>query len=99
MSAYIVFNYTVTDPEGYASYPRAAGPSLAEHGAEVLVADYNADALEGGPGEVTVVLKFASREAARAWYESPDYQAAKPLRTGNATGLAVMCDEFVMPSG
>jgi uncharacterized protein (DUF1330 family) len=99
MSAYVVFNYTVTDPEGYAAYPRAAGPTMGAFGAEVLVADYSSETLEGGPGEVTVVLRFESREAARAWYDSADYQAAKPLRTGNTAGLAVICDGFVMPGG
>jgi uncharacterized protein (DUF1330 family) len=94
----MVFNYTVTDPDGYAPYGRAARSSLAAHRAEVLVADYSSQAIEGAPSQVTVVLRFESREAAIAWYESEDYQSVRHLRTDNSEGTAVLCDGFVMPS-
>ncbi len=93
----MVFNYTITNPADYAAYPAAAFPSIGASGAEVLVADYASESVEGGPGQVTVVLRFASKDAARAWYESDAYQAALPLRTANTEGVAVICDEFVMP--
>jgi uncharacterized protein (DUF1330 family) len=48
MSAYMVFNFTVTHPDGYAPYGRAARPTLAAHGAEVVVADYSSQSIEGG---------------------------------------------------
>jgi uncharacterized protein (DUF1330 family) len=98
MSAYMVFNYTVTNPESYAPYGRSAGRTLAAHGAEVVVADYSSQTLEGAPGQVTVVLRFESREAALAWYESEEYQSVIHLRTDNSEGMAVLCDGFVMPS-
>src|SRR5579859_2381193 len=98
MSAYLVFNYTITNPEGYESYPPAAIPTLGPHRAEVLVADYSSEVQEGSPGRVTVVLRFESKEAARAWYESAEYQAVRHHRTNNSDGVAVLCDEFVMPS-
>ncbi|MHB8463545.1 MAG: DUF1330 domain-containing protein [Acidimicrobiales bacterium] len=98
MSAYLVFNYTITDPEGYRAYPAAAMPTLASSGAEVLVADYASEPREGEPGHVTVVLRFESKDAARAWYDSDGYQAIKHHRTSNADGVAVMCDGFLMPS-
>lgn len=98
MSAYLVFNYSITNPEGYQAYPPAAMPTLASSGAEVLVADYASEATEGAPGHVTVVLRFESKDAARAWYESEAYQAIKHHRTSNADGVAVLCDGFVMPT-
>jgi uncharacterized protein (DUF1330 family) len=98
MSAYFVFNYTITNPEDYAAYAPAAFPSIGASGAEVLVADYASESVEGFPGHVTVVLRFDSKDAARAWYSSDAYQAALPLRTANTDGLAVICDGFVMPS-
>jgi uncharacterized protein (DUF1330 family) len=94
MSAYFVFNYTITDADGYSSYPRAAMPSIGASGAEVIIADYAADAVEGEPGTVTVVLKFESKEAAKAWYDSPEYQEALPLRRANSSGVAVLCEGF-----
>jgi uncharacterized protein (DUF1330 family) len=98
VSAYLVFNYSITNPEGYQAYPAAAMPSIGTSGAEVLVADYAAEGIEGSPGHVTVVLRFESKDAARAWYESEAYQSVKHLRTNNAEGLTVLCDGFAMPT-
>ena len=98
MSAYLVFNYTVTDPEAYQAYPPAAMPTMAGHDLEVLVADYASEAKEGSPGTVTVVLRFESKGAATAWYESEAYAAIKHLRTDNAEGSLVLCDGFAMPT-
>ena len=98
MSAYLIFNYTITDPEAYKAYPRAAMSAMAGSGAEVLVADYASETVENAPGTVTVLLKFESKDAARAWYESDAYQAAKPLRTATTTGSVVLCDGFEMPA-
>src|ERR1700722_13717713 len=98
MSAYMVFNYTVTNQEGYDKYLPAAMPTLGPGVAEVIVADTKSEATEGSPGQVTVVLRFESKDAARAWYESAAYQAAKPLRTSNSEGVAVLCDGFVVPT-
>ena len=94
----MVFNYTVTNPEGYEAYPPAVRPTLASSGAELIVADYQSEAIEGSPRNVTVVLRFDSKEAARAWYESEPYEAVKHLRTSNADGVAVLCDGFVRPT-
>jgi uncharacterized protein (DUF1330 family) len=98
MSAYMVFSYTITNPDQYQAYPAAAMPSIGVHNAEVLVADYASETKEGAPGAVTVVLRFESKEAAMAWYDSPEYAAAKPLRLANTEGSVVLCDGFVMPS-
>jgi uncharacterized protein (DUF1330 family) len=73
-------------------------PTLGVHGAEVLVADYVSEVQEGSGGHVTVVLRFESKEAARAWYESTEYQDIRHHRTSNAEAVVVLCDEFVMPS-
>jgi len=98
VSAYLVFNYRVTDQEKYGEYPKAALPSMAGTGAEVLVADYSADPVEGSPGEVTVVLRFPTREAADAWYSSDAYEGAKAIRlAATSHGIAVRCDGMDLP--
>jgi len=97
MAAYFVANYRVTNPEGYANYVPVVGPTLAAHGAEVLAADSAGEVVEGEPRDVTVVLKFASKEAARAWYNSPEYQDVVHFRTDNSEGHAVIVDGFVRP--
>lgn len=97
MSAYLVYSYTVTNPEEYQAYPPAAMPTLAGHDVEVLVADYESEAKEGSPAPVTVILRFESKAAALAWYESSDYQAIMYHRTDNTDGSVVLCEGFVMP--
>ena len=97
MSAYLVYSYTVTNPEEYQAYPQAAMPTLAGHDVEVLVADYESEAKEGSPASVTVILRFESKQAALAWYESADYQAIMHHRTDNTDGSVALCEGFVMP--
>jgi len=38
------------------------------------------------------VLRFATKAAARAWYESPEYRAIRHLRTDNTEGTAVIAE-------
>lgn len=95
---YVIVTEAVTDRAGMAAYTRAAAPSIAQSGAKVLVADPRPEILEGEwHGDQTVVLEFESVEAARAWYTSAGYAAAKPLRQAAATSNAVILAGFEMP--
>ncbi len=94
MAAYLVANFALTNPSGYKSYVAAVLPTLEKHGAEVLVADYESESLEGKSGSVTVVIKFASPEALNGWYQSPEYQRIIHLRTDNSEGIVVAASEF-----
>jgi len=93
MAAYMVFNYRITDQEAYKPYLGKVGETLQAHGAEVLVADFESEAIEGNPGHVTVVLKFASKDAARGWFDSPEYHEIIGLRTDNSTGIGILARE------
>lgn len=80
MAAYIIVSYDIVDPKGYEGYVPGVIPLLAKHGAEILVADFNAQPLEGEKRGVYVVLKFASEAAALNWYNDPDYEPIKKMR-------------------
>jgi uncharacterized protein (DUF1330 family) len=92
MAGYFVANYTITNQAEYKDYLAVVGPVLAAHAAERIVVDRNSELLEGSAGQVTVVLRFATKDAARAWYESPEYLAIKHLRTDNAEGIGVIAE-------
>jgi uncharacterized protein (DUF1330 family) len=92
MAAYFVFNYRINDQEAYKPYLAEVPGTLEAHDAEILVADFNSEGVEGAPGEVTVVLKFASKEAAMNWYRSPEYQKVIGLRTNNSNGIGTLAD-------
>lgn len=92
MAGYFVANYTITNQAEYEKYRAAVGPTLEAHGAESIVIDRDSELLEGSAGQVTVVLRFATKSAAEAWYQSPEYQAIKHLRTDNIEGIGVIAE-------
>jgi len=98
MAGYLIATYDITNPEAYPAYVAAVGATLQGAGAEVLVADYNSEVVEGQPAKVSVVIKFASKAAAMEWYNSAAYQAIVQLRTSNSAGSMVLVDGFVMPA-
>jgi uncharacterized protein (DUF1330 family) len=81
MSAFVVVEIEVTDPQVYEDYRRQAPPTIAAHGGRYVVRGGATDLLEGeqAPHRV-VVLEFASMAAARRWWESPEYQELAALR-------------------
>ncbi|HKY74756.1 MAG TPA: DUF1330 domain-containing protein [Acidimicrobiia bacterium] len=84
MSAYVLVEVEVEDPDRYAEYRPLAAESLAKHGGRYLVRGGQAEALEGEWYPRIVVLEFDSLEAAHAWYYSDEYQAAVALRHESA---------------
>lgn len=91
MAAYFVLQYKVNDPALYKEYQGGAGPSIQAHGAELVAFDAAAETLEGTPpGPQTVILKFASTEALKAWYESEEYQAVVGKRLAATEGFGVI---------
>ena len=77
MSAYLIVNYDVDNPELYGEYQVGATPALGVGSeCEVVVFDPATEQIEGeGAGKQTVVLKFESMEKAKEIYDSGDYQA------------------------
>ena len=97
MAGYLIANYNITNEDGYQQYIATVGPTIAPHGGEILVAGPGSEAVEGEPGAITVILKFPSKDAVHAWYDSPEYQEIVHHRTDNTEGTVVFADEFVMP--
>jgi len=92
MAGYFVANYTITNQAEYKEYLAAVGLSLKAHNAENVVVDRDCEPLEGSAGKVTVVLRFPTKAAAMAWYESPEYRAIRHLRTDNTEGIGVIAE-------
>ena len=81
MSAYVIANIRITDPTRYEEYKRLSTIAINAYGAQVCVRGGEVTVLEGDwqPDRV-VVLKFASVERAKAFYDSPEYLAARQAR-------------------
>lgn len=100
MSAYLIVSYDIKDPKTYEAYVPGVIPILARHGGEVLVADHEARALEGASRTVEVVLRFASMDAARAFYDDPDYAPVRAIRfASTANGRLVLAQGFAPAGG
>ena len=84
MSAYVVVEVDVENPEGYAEYAPLATESVAKHGGRFLARGGKTEQWEGEWSARIVVLEFESLEAAHAWYYSDDYQAALAVRQDNS---------------
>jgi uncharacterized protein (DUF1330 family) len=82
MTAYIIVlrEGPVRDAEAYAEYQRKNREHPPEVNLKPLVAYGAMQALEGEAPDGVVMLQFDSAADARAWYESPGYQAALPHR-------------------
>jgi uncharacterized protein (DUF1330 family) len=89
---YIIVRMTVTDPETYAAYAEMASTAMRLHGAKPLVRGGRSEALEGEARPRNVVLEFDSYDAARAYYRSPEYQAAKAKRLPAGIGEVVLVE-------
>lgn len=95
MAAYFIAQYVVNDPKLYREYQMAAGPTIQAAGGEVVSFDVAAETIEGTPpGPHTVIVKFESTEAAKAWYGSPAYQAAVGKRLASTSGFAVVAQSM-----
>ena len=93
MTAYIIADVTVTNPEGYAAYRPLAAASVAAHGGRFIARGGEVQSLEGGwsPSRV-VIIEFPTMAAARGWYDSPEYQDALKVRMANSTGRVILTE-------
>ncbi|HQU26480.1 MAG TPA: DUF1330 domain-containing protein [Acidimicrobiales bacterium] len=93
MSAYVVFEIEVSDPERYERYKALSGPAVAAAGGRYLARGGRTASLEGAAAPSrSVVIEFDSLEAAVAWYEGEAYTAARALREGAATARAYVVE-------
>ena len=92
---YINALVTITNPAQYEEYKRWSSEAMRAHGAEICVRGDRVEVLEGDwhPGR-TVILKFPSFEAAKAFHDSPEYSRARAARQGAAV-MRLLCVEGV----
>jgi uncharacterized protein (DUF1330 family) len=81
---YVITRVDILDPEAYAAYAAAATKAIADHGGKALARGGRCEALEGKARARNVVLEFDSYDAARRYFHSEQYQAARALRLGAA---------------
>lgn len=93
MTALWISHVTVTDPETYARYSKAAGPVIAAHGGEFLVRGGPYAHIEGQERARHVVIRFKDMDSALACYHSAGYQAALEHAKGVSERDLVIVEE------
>ncbi len=93
MPAYVLIDADVRDDARYAAYAAEGGRILPELGGRFLARGGAIEVLEGTwrPRRL-VVIEFPDRAAARRWYASEEYRAARQLREGAADFRAVLVE-------
>ena len=85
MSAYVIVDVEVLDPDAYREYTQAVPATLAPCGGRFVVRGGPSETLEGDwrPQRI-VILEFPSVDHAKAWHASPAYTAILPIRHRHA---------------
>lgn len=86
MTAYVVATTHVMDAAAMTEYHRLIAGVLPRYQGAVLLSQTVKETLEGenAAGERIAVLAFPSEDLARAYVNSPEYQAGKRARQGGA---------------
>ena len=81
MTAYIIAQVNVTNPEEFEAYRAQVPATLAIYDGEYVVRGGEIEALEGELAYPrVVVIKFPSMERAKAWHSSVEYSGPMAVR-------------------
>lgn len=89
---YIVARVTISDAERYAEYVKMASAAIRQFGGTPLARGGRHESLEGEARPRNVIIEFESYEQARAYYYSPEYQAAVRQRSGASVAELVLVE-------
>jgi len=93
MAAYVIAEVDVTNAEGYREYTSHVPGTIAKYGGRFLTRGGAAEVLEGDwPKLRRVIIEFPSVEAARRWWDSPEYEGPKAMRRANSKGRLILLE-------
>jgi uncharacterized protein (DUF1330 family) len=95
MTAYLIANLDIHDPDTFARYREQVTPLIAKFGGRYLIRGGDVQTKEGDLGlKRLVVLEFPDMKAAEAFYGSPEYQPIMQLRLRSATSALVLVSGY-----
>ena len=91
--AYVVVEITIHDPATYEEYKALAPASIARYKGRYAVRGGTTEALEGDWNpQRFVILEFPTAQAARDWWNSPEYTKARKIRQRCADARMLLVD-------
>ena len=92
-AAYVIAEIEFTNPEGYKEYTAMVPATIAQYGGRFLVRGGKTQVLEGDwQDRRRVIIEFPSMDAARKWWDSPEYTKPKALRKANSNGRLLLIE-------
>ena len=86
----------LVDESTVKQYAELAGPAIEHFGGRFIVSNTEPVVVEGeSPSNYLSMVEFPSMEGARAWYNSPEYAAARDLTPAAFRGRLLMFVEGV----
>ncbi len=99
MTAYFIANIEIRDLDKFNAYREKVPPVIEKFGGRYLVRGGELHAIEGDLGlKRLVVLEFPSMEAARRFYDSPDYAPLLQLRLDSTASDLVLVEGWTPPA-
>lgn len=98
--AYVISEVDAIDLAGLQKYGEKVGDTLAPfkgHYHFLVGGGAKLQALDGEPPKGIVVLAFDSAETALKWYDSPAYEAIKPIRLSATKGRMFIVEGLAPP--
>ena len=93
MPAYVLAEVEIRNPEGYKEYTKVVPGTITQYGGKFLHRGGNVEVLEGDwPQCRRVLIEFPSVEAAKAWWDSPEYEKPKLMRRANSDGRLLLLE-------
>lgn len=94
MSAYVIVDTKISDPEAYEKYKALARPLVEKNGGIYRARGGDMDVVENELWTPTriVVLEFSDMQSARNFLNSEDYAPVKAIRNANAECTTVIID-------
>ena len=94
MSAFLIVDTQIENPEEYEEYKKLARPIAEKYGGNYRVRGGDMDVRETDLWTPTrmVIVEFPDMNAARAFVDSEEYAPVKPLRRNNAKCTLVILD-------
>ncbi len=95
MTAYVIVDVTVLDPDRYVRYREMAKPVVEAFGGKYLARAGRTETLEGAWAPTRlVILEFPSLEQVHAWLNSEEYRPARELRHATASTQMIAIEGY-----
>ncbi|MEC2058549.1 DUF1330 domain-containing protein [Bacillus stercoris] len=93
MSAYLVIDIDITNPDNFKEYEDRIFSIVNHFGGYPIVQDDNTTVMEGDwKPKRLVILKFPSKQNIEAFFNSEMYEPLKKIRRANTVGKAIAAE-------